>query len=255
MTGQPKEIEKYTKVPNEILDALAQAKLNGTQYAICLVIFRNTFGFHRCGHEMSATYIGKATNIIPRQIKRELQALINRNIILKTNIKQGVTSTVGFNKDITTWKPVSKKTPVSNPTPAVVSKKTPVPVSNPTPKKERVKENIKEIYIVTSQQIFDHWNQQGIIIHKEMTEVIQKEIIKALNKYDMDTIMLAITHYSKIYNDEGYYFKYKWTLSKFLTQKNCIPDFLDEGLKWINYQKQNKSKPVNPNRAALDRMT
>ena len=48
MTGQPEEIEKYTKVPNDILDALAQAKLNGTQHAICLVIFRNTFGFHRC---------------------------------------------------------------------------------------------------------------------------------------------------------------------------------------------------------------
>ena len=152
MTGQPEEIEKYTKVPNDILDALAQAKLNGTQHAICLVIFRNTFGFHRCKHEMSATYIGKATNISARQIKRELQSLTDRNIIFKTNLKKGVTSNVGFNKDITTWKPVTKKTPVSNPSPVVVSNKTPVPVSNPSPKKESIKKKKEIIYSQDSQE-------------------------------------------------------------------------------------------------------
>lgn len=106
-----------------------------------------------------------------------------------------------------------------------------------TPNKNDKKDkNDKEDIYSPSKQIFEYWNLQKIIIHKELTEDIQKSITKSLNKYDLGIILLAISRYSKIYNDAGYYFNHKWNLIKFLTQKNCIPDFLDDGEKWINYQ-------------------
>jgi len=110
-------------------------------------------------------------------------------------------------------------------------------------KNDKNDKNDKEIYIVPSKQIFDFWNLQKITVHKEITTDVQKAIIKALNKYDLDTILLAISRYSKVYNDASYYFNHKWTLIKFLTQSNCIPDFLDEGDKWINYLNRDKPKP------------
>jgi phage replication O-like protein O len=155
MTGQS---ENYTKISNEILEELPKVKLNGTQYSICLVVWRFTFGFHRCEADLSASFIAEATGSNPRQIKRELQALIERNIIQSINSRQGVTSTLKFNKDISTWKPVTRKTqvelvsnqsPVSKKTLVLVSNSSPELVSNQTPKKE-TKEIVKEKHIAST---------------------------------------------------------------------------------------------------------
>ena len=146
--------ENYTQISNEILEALTKAKLNGTQYAICLAVVRHTFGFHRCEAKLSAGFIAEATGLNERQVKRELKTIFDRNIILQVDHRDGITSTLGFNKDISSWQPVSKKTPVkpvtnqtpvSNPTLVPVTKTTLEPVSNPSPKKEK-KENSKEIF-------------------------------------------------------------------------------------------------------------
>ena len=146
------EGENYTKVSNEILEALAKAKLNGTQHAICLVVCRYTYGFRRCEAKLSASFISEATDITLRHVKRELQALYDRSILIQKDQRDGVTSTLGFNKDIPNWLPVTKKSPVkpvtnsapvTNPSLAPVTNSAPEPVTNPSPKKPK-KENIKE---------------------------------------------------------------------------------------------------------------
>ncbi len=237
--------ENYTKISNEVLEALPKAKLNGTQYAICLVVWRYTFGFHRCETELSASYIANATGINTRQIKRELKALIERNIIQSIDPRKGVTSTLKFNKDISTWQPVTKKTPVkpvsnqslvSNPTLAPVSNSSPEPVSNPTPKKESKESNKENIYSISAQKIFSFWNEQNIIVHRTVTNEINKAIDASLKKYGVEDILLAIKRYSQVYHDPAYFFKYKWTLINFLTRKKGLPDFLDGGEKWEDYK-------------------
>jgi phage replication O-like protein O len=249
--------ENYTKISNDILDALPKAKLNGTQYAICLVIWRYTFGFHRCEAKLSASFIAEATDSNHRQIKRELQALIERNIVQSIDSRQGVTSILKFNKDISSWQLVSKKTPVkpvsnsplvTNQTPVLVSNSPPELVSNSPPKKERKKDK-ENIYSISAQKIFATWNEQGITIHKTITEDIGKAIDAALKKYGLEKVALAIQRYSKIYHDSDYFFSYKWTLVNFLNRKKVIPDFLDGGEKWENYlargQPKNKDSTVD----------
>jgi len=252
------EGENYTRISNEILEALAKAKLNGTQYAICLVVCRKTFGFQSWEAKISASYISEVTGINLRHVKRELQELADRQIILKIDQRDGVTSTLSFNRDISAWQPVSKKSPVdkpvTNPSPVPVSKKSPEPVTNPSPNKES-KEKVKEIYILSARQIFDHWNHQSITVHKELTKDIEKTVVSALSKFNLPTIKLAITRYATVYNDQNYYFSHKWTLVNFLKQRNGISDFLDEGEKWINYQAQ-RGSPKNKGyrQAVLDKM-
>lgn len=253
--------ENYTKISNEVLEALPRAKLNGTQYAICLVVWRYTFGFHRCEANLSAGFIAEAAEINVRQVKRELKALIERNIIQSIDARLGVTSTLKFNKDISTWKPVSKTTPVkpvskqspvSNQTLVLVSNSSPVLVSNPTPKKESKESNKENIYSHFVQKVFSFWNEQGIIIHKTVTSDISKSIEVSLKKYGIENILLAIKRYSQVYHDPDYFFKYKWTLINFLTRKKGLPDFLDGGEKWEDYKARGQPKNNRQREEASD---
>lgn len=84
-------------------------------------------------------------------------------------------------------------------------------------------------------EVIDHWNGKGIVVHQE-TEKLTKAVRRGLSKYSLDLIKLAIDRYSTIYHDNSYYYSHKWTLHKFLTQSNGVPEFLDDGSMWINYR-------------------
>lgn len=100
--------------------------------------------------------------------------------------------------------------------------------------KLNIKENIKkkdEDYI----DIFDFWNSKKIIEHRELNNEISTAISKALKKYSLEQIKTCIDRYEKVLSDQNSFFNYKWTLAEFLTRKNGINDFLDDGSKWANY--------------------
>jgi len=103
--------------------------------------------------------------------------------------------------------------------------------------KTDIKQEVKE-------RLFNLWNSQGIIEHRQLTPEISKAFDKALKKWDEETITEAIRRYGIVYHDTEYFFKHKWKLENFLTQKNALPDFLDEGEKWQNYQRnQQQASP------------
>lgn len=103
--------------------------------------------------------------------------------------------------------------------------------------KTDIKQEVKE-------RLFNLWNSQGIIEHRQLTPEISKAFDKALKKWDEDAIAEAIKRYGIVYHDTEYFFKHKWKLENFLTQKNALPDFLDEGEKWQNYQRnQQQTSP------------
>lgn len=90
--------------------------------------------------------------------------------------------------------------------------------------------------------IFNYWNEMGIHHHRNLTEEIEKVIKKAIKMYGLETIKESIHNYSIIYNDKNYFFKYKWTLKEFLNQSNALPEFTNEGSKWINYINSKQGK-------------
>jgi hypothetical protein len=83
--------------------------------------------------------------------------------------------------------------------------------------------------------IFEYWNSKNIIKHREITKDIRKSIEKALGDYGFEDIKCYIDRYSKVISDETYFFKYKWTLKDFLSRKDGISSFTDEGSKWVSY--------------------
>lgn len=99
--------------------------------------------------------------------------------------------------------------------------------------KSRVKE-IKEdnpMHI----EIFNHWIEQNIIIHKEITTRITKAMDKALREFTLDEIIESISTYGQAYHSE-FYFSHKYTLEKFLKQNNGVADWIEEGSMYENYK-------------------
>lgn len=86
------------------------------------------------------------------------------------------------------------------------------------------------------QELFDYWNSKGIVVHRTINDKMVKVLKKALDLYGQAQIKQAIENYSIVLNDSTYYFKTRWTIGDFVKQTNALPDFLPEGIKWINYQ-------------------
>ena len=100
--------------------------------------------------------------------------------------------------------------------------------------------------------IFNHWNRQGITNHRKITPDMTKEIDKALKQYTLENILDAISRYSRIYHDKDYFFSYNWTLANFLKQKNALPDFLEDGQKWLSYKNATATKESEKPKTDLD---
>lgn len=92
----------YTKIANEILEEIAKIKLSPTQYRILFIIWRYTYGFNRKWHDMSLSFLSKATGCDSRQIQRELKRLEERRVILP-KIKSGSYRKISFNKNHDEW--------------------------------------------------------------------------------------------------------------------------------------------------------
>ncbi len=136
----------YTRISNELLDAIGKANFSATELEIVLCVVRFTYGFGRTSHKLSASFIAEWTKRNKRGIKECLKKLIKKNIIVVINSKAGKTSEIGLNKNYDEWQGasgVAEYTSVAEYT-APVYDNTPVVVYHSTPKKENIKEKSKE---------------------------------------------------------------------------------------------------------------
>lgn len=118
-------------------------------------------------------------------------------------------------------------------------------------KNNNIKENIKEseknelqeiVEDTPCNEILNYWNSKDIVKHRSLTQEMSKAIQKALQLGTAQDIKDAIDRYDYVLKDETYFYKYKWTLTEFLTRKNGWQDFLDTGSKWTNYVNSESGK-------------
>jgi hypothetical protein len=100
--------------------------------------------------------------------------------------------------------------------------------------KELKKETIKEFPEVVL-RIFNHWKSKGIYPREDLTEKKAKAIQKALKSYSEEEIISSIDRYSSVIFDKSFYFNTKWYIDTFMTQGNCLPNFTDNGERWLQY--------------------
>lgn len=170
----------YTRIANELLEVVMQQKFNGTQFKIIMAVWRFTYGFQRKDHELSLSFLSKATGVHKQQLKQELDKLIEGKVITVTSEGSFTSSRkIAFNKNYDEWNNLQSVNPltVSESTYTTVSESTYTTVSEFTYQERNIKESIKEIYsLVPFQEIIDYLNQKTGKSFKASSKATQKHV-------------------------------------------------------------------------------
>lgn len=87
----------YTRIANEIAEAMAKLKISNYESRFLWCLFRKTYGYHKKEDFVSLTQFEKMTGIASRHIARAKSSLLARNIIYLKGKK------IGFVKDVPSW--------------------------------------------------------------------------------------------------------------------------------------------------------
>ena len=85
----------YTKIPNEILEALARTRLSNYEFRCIWIIIRKTFGWNKPSDYISNSQFVKKTGIKKYHIWRTLKRLQWRKIVTKRGNKFSINTNYG----------------------------------------------------------------------------------------------------------------------------------------------------------------
>lgn len=102
--GNPQIEDGYTKIANELLEIIYKAPFNATQLKIMLCVVRFTYGFRRKTGKLSISYIATAINRDYRNVQREINNLVDLNILISEKNSSTSCRKLGINKKYNTWK-------------------------------------------------------------------------------------------------------------------------------------------------------
>jgi len=145
----------YTKIANELLEAIAAIRIPGEAMQVLLVIIRKTYGYCKKKDAISLSQFVSATGMKKPNICRAVKKLLDMNIIKPLSKKiikiiekdNAYISEYELNKDCASWKPLSKKITLSKKIKNVIEKDN-LPLSKKIPTKETItkeKTNSNEI--------------------------------------------------------------------------------------------------------------
>jgi len=240
-----------TPIANLLLEALAVAKLTGKEKGVLLYLWRATYGWCKAGARLKEREIplskwARVLQVDESKASQILSRLVGKQIITRKYLGAGKSYVYSTNTRVAEWdkscqiqqgllemnREVLPKTARED-----LSKTTIVPDTKIAMPKEIIKENTKKnIYIL----VFNHWNQQGIIFHKKLTDDIRNVIVRTLRSYSVEEVKSAISNYAEILKGSEYYFKYKWTLRDFL--KRGIEKFMDIEVAKSNFRRDTDAK-------------
>ncbi len=93
--------DEFTRISNELLDALCKTRLSGESRQILDVIFRKTYGYRKKKDSISLTQFSELTNIPLKNCPRAIKKLKNLNMIIIN--KNGYISEYSIQKDYEKW--------------------------------------------------------------------------------------------------------------------------------------------------------
>lgn len=93
----------------------------------------------------------------------------------------------------------------------------------------------------THASILERWNAARAITHKALSREAEKALRGLLKTRSPDEICLAIDRYATALHDPDYFYEHRWTLEKFLKQKNGFLEWLDGGQQWENYRQRQRA--------------
>jgi len=111
--ASPQLEEGYTKIANKILDHLIEHRIPGEAMQILLFIIRKTYGYNKKDDNIALSQISDATGIVKSHIGRNVEKLIEMDLIKVTQKGNGAIKNYAFNKNFDAWKKLPKKVTVT----------------------------------------------------------------------------------------------------------------------------------------------
>lgn len=96
----------YTRLANELMDALVAAGLTGRQWAVLMAIVRKTYGFNKKEDDIGLGQLVEMTNIAKPHVSKVVRELEAMRIITRRQGKFG--HILGINKAVKMWVGVTK---------------------------------------------------------------------------------------------------------------------------------------------------
>ncbi len=134
--ANPQKENGFTPIANELVEAYQQLHLSGNQWQIIWTIIRLTYGWNKKVDAISLSMFEKCTGIDRRNLKRNLDILVQRRIISRDG--SGYIKKYGMNKDYESWQTGAKNnTSVKNNTITSVDFAPQTSVKNNTHKRQK----------------------------------------------------------------------------------------------------------------------
>lgn len=117
--ARPQIENGYTKISNELLEAMIRADLSGHCFRLCLLVIRKTYGFNKKDDLISLSQMAKTSGLTKGRCSQIINQLEDKNIVTvcgrpyqkSDTVSEncyGLTKKYRFNKDFETWKTVSE---------------------------------------------------------------------------------------------------------------------------------------------------
>ena len=128
-SGTPQLEDGYTKLADELLEALCRAQLGGREMAVVLALIRLTYGWQKSKDRIAASQIAKLTAITRAKIPTLLRSLEAKNIVRIEKGGQGRIATLSIKKDHRKWEMRGRR---ASPSKGASASNQLVPLSEPT---------------------------------------------------------------------------------------------------------------------------
>lgn len=95
--ASPQLSNGYTRLANELLEALTRQKLNGREWAVIMAVARYTYGYQRKTHCITGGEIATMTAVSPNHVRDVVAGLLAKKILHRIN------GCLGLQKDYSLW--------------------------------------------------------------------------------------------------------------------------------------------------------
>lgn len=104
---------EFTRVHNAIFEALARARLSGSEFRCVMFLFRKTYGWNKKEDVISLSQWAEGTDSKRPHVLTTLNSLLKKNIIYR-RLDGGQIPTYGFNKYIEQWTGIEVQSEMGN---------------------------------------------------------------------------------------------------------------------------------------------
>lgn len=99
----PQVEDGYTRIANELLDAILRYPFTKRELNIVLAVVRKTYGYNKKSDDMTLTQLADLTSIDLANVSRTVASLVDKNVLLKQQGRYGYV--LGINKKYNSWTP------------------------------------------------------------------------------------------------------------------------------------------------------